>query len=372
MKKYDKSSLIRAFVAGLVMSFASFAVAQSDAVRAIYESAASVPTNVAGIRTFPAPPAAFDPLSATDEALASYGFPPRPDRQTDAHGNLLWQRAMTSAKKRWTGNLKPHPEAMSHPAVLKNAPTAGLQGSGAPITLESVNWSGVANTNTLTKWNAKTSFGYVYSQFNVPVVQQPFDVCDGYYDWEVTWNGIDGAKDGTVLQGGSSSQAYCNNNKTAQYYFAWVEWYPSYPIEEVFPVNPGDDVYVATYDTSGGCNPGFVYVEDETTLSWGTYQLNWLNGPCLIGNSAEIIVERPYGDDSQFYPLANYIWDFALSWDYNLKGTENGPGATSASTYIFEMADDDYTQVISVPVVEGKYSVFFYDTGCAYTGGCVF
>jgi hypothetical protein len=36
------------------------------------------------------------------------------------------------------------------------------------------------------------------------------------------------------------------------------------------------------------------------------------------------------------------------------------------------MADDDYTQVISVPVVEGKYSVFFYDTGCAYTGGCVF
>jgi hypothetical protein len=175
-----------------------------------------------------------------------------------------------------------------------------------------------------------------------------------------------------VLQGGSSSQAYCKSNKTAQYYFAWVEWYPSYPIEEVFPVNPGDDIYVSTYDTSGGCNPGFVYVEDETTLSFGTYQLNWLNGPCLIGNSAEIIVERPFGDNNNYYPLANYIWDFALSWDYNLKGTENGPGSTASSTYIFDMVDDGYTQVISVPVVEGKYSVYFYDTGCAYTGGCVF
>jgi hypothetical protein len=61
-----------------------------------------------------------------------------------------------------------------------------------------------------------------------------------------------------------------------------------------------------------------------------------------------------------------------LSWDYNLKGTENGPGSTASSTYIFDMVDDGYTQVISVPVVEGKYSVYFYDTGCAYTGGCVF
>jgi len=80
----------------------------------------------------------------------------------------------------------------------------------------------------------------------------------------------------------------------------------------------------------------------------------------------------PGNPRSDYYPLANYIWDFALSWDYNLKGTESDPGSTATSTYIFDMVDDDYTQVISVPVVEGKYSVYFYDTGCAYTGGCVF
>jgi hypothetical protein len=221
-------------------------------------------------------------------------------------------------------------------------------------------------------WNPKLSFKTVYSQFNVPVVQQAFDVCDGGYDWEVTWNGIDGAKDGTVLQGGSSSQAYCNNNKTAQYYYAWVEWYPSYPILEEFAVNPGDDMYVETYAVSGGCHPGFVFVEDETTLAYGTYQINWQSGPCLIGNSAEIIVERPSGDKGQYYPLANYIWDFALSWDYIGKGSEFGPGDTSTLTDIVHMEDDNFDQIISVPVVEGAYSVYFYDTGCAYTGGCVF
>ena len=36
------------------------------------------------------------------------------------------------------------------------------------------------------------------------------------------------------------------------------------------------------------------------------------------------------------------------------------------------MVDDNDTQVISYAVVEGKYSVYFYDTGCGYTGGCVF
>jgi hypothetical protein len=360
-------------IAVLACSLTTTAVAQSDAARAIYESAATVQTNIEGIRTFPAAPAEFNPLAASDEALASYGFPPRPDKVNDAHGYALWAGAMLRAKKRWNGELKSHPEATTRPVQLsKNQPPALAGNSATPVTFRSPNWSGVANTNKLTKWNSKTSFGSVFSQFNVPVVQQSFDVCDGGTDWEVTWNGIDGTGSGDVLQGGSSSQAICKNNKTSQNYYAWVEWYPSYFVTEVFPVNPGDDMYVETYDTSGGCNPGFVFVEDETTLAFGTFQLNWKSGPCLIGNSAEIIVERPFGDNNNFYPLANYIWDFALSWDFTLKGIEFGPGATNPTTQVFQMIDDNDTQVISLPVVEGKYSVFFYDTGCAYTGGCVF
>lgn len=265
------------------------AAAQSDAARLIYDSAATIETNIAGVRTFPSPPADFQPAKASDEALAMYGFPPRPDKQANPRGYAMWERAMMGAKKRWNGQLKPHPEAMSHPMQLAKHQPAQLNGSGTPVTYNSPNWSGIANGNTLTKWNSKTSFTTVFSVFNVPVVQQPFGACDGYYDWEVTWNGIDGFKNQTVLQGGSSSQAYCKNGSTAQYYAAWVEWWPSYPILEVFNVNPGDDIYVETYDVSGGCNPGHVYIEDETTLAYGTYQLDWQTGPCLVGNSAEIL-----------------------------------------------------------------------------------
>ncbi len=370
MRRSITSVVMAIAVMAFVGSLTIFAAAQSDAARMIYESAATVQTNIAGIRTFPAPPADFNPQAASDEALASFGFPPRPDKENDAHGYALWARAMSGARKRWTGELKSHPEVKTSPVILGKKPQSELSATSAsPVTYSSSNWSGVANTVKITKWNPKTSFSAVYSEFNVPVVQQAFDVCDGGTDWEVTWNGIDGTGSGDVLQGGSSSQALCKNNKTSENYFAWIEWYPSYFVTEVFAVNPGDDMYVESYDTSGGCNPGFVFVEDETTLAYGTFQLNWLSGPCLLGNSAEIIVERPGGSNG-LYPLANYIWDFALSWDYNLKGTEFGPGATSPTTQIFDMYDDGFTQVISYPVVEGKYSVWFGDTGCAYTGGC--
>lgn len=348
-------------------------VAQSDAARSLYASSATISTNIEGIRSFPAPPESFNALTASDETLAMYGFPPRPDPQANARAYAGWQRAMMHAKTRVTAPLKPHPEGVLGPARLaRKQPTADSSGGSAvPLQYNSPNWSGVANSNKLKKWSTLTSFNRVYSEFNVPVVEQSFDVC-GPIQWEVTWNGIDGALDGTVLQGGSSSQAMCSGGVQTQNYYAWVEWYPSYPIVEVFGVNPGDDIYVATYTNSGGCNPGYVYVEDETTLAYGTYQLNWLTGPCLEGNSAEIIVERPYGDSTPtgYYPLANYIWDFALSWDYTAKGTEFGPGATTTSTLVFTMVDDAEDQQISIPEQEGKYSMFFWDTNCAYTGGC--
>jgi hypothetical protein len=348
------------------------AMAQSSAVSSLYRSSATISTNIDGIKTYPAPPANFSALTASDETLAMYGLPPRPDSQANPKAYASWQRAMAHAKSRVNGSLTPHPEGVLGPAQLsRKQPMAQAAGaSGVPAQYDSLNWSGVANSNKLRKWSA-TSFNQVFSEFNVPVVEQSFDVC-GPIQWEVTWNGIDGALDGTVLQGGSSSQAYCKNGVQTQNYYAWVEWYPSYPIVEVFAVNPGDDIYVDTYSNDGGCSPGNVFVEDETTLSYGTYQLNWVSGPCLIGNSAEIIVERPYGDNnaSGFYPLANYIWDFALSWDYTAKGVEAGPGATTPTTLVFTMLDDGEDQQISIPEQEGKYSVFFWDTNCAYTGGC--
>jgi hypothetical protein len=38
---------------------------------------------------------------------------------------------------------------------------------------------------------------------------------------------------------------------------------------------------------------------------------------------------------------------------------------------LVNMYDDAFDQIISVPAAQGKYGMFVYDTGCAYTGGCV-
>ena len=92
----------------LICTFPSATSAQNDtaAVRAMYQTSATVPTNLPGVRRFPDPPVGFDPVSASDIELASYGFLPRPDAQADPNGYARWSRAMKMAKNHWTGDLK--------------------------------------------------------------------------------------------------------------------------------------------------------------------------------------------------------------------------------------------------------------------------
>jgi hypothetical protein len=94
MKKINKfATMLLTAVSGLGLSISSSA--QSTEALALYESAATIPTNIEGIRTFPAPPANFQPLTASDEELAAYGFPPRPDQKGDPDSYRVWARAMS-------------------------------------------------------------------------------------------------------------------------------------------------------------------------------------------------------------------------------------------------------------------------------------
>jgi hypothetical protein len=371
------SSVVIVIATMVTVALTNPATAQDrERVGPIYDAAAAVRTNIDGVRTFVAPPANFDAVNATDETLATYGFPPRPNKDTDPVSFARWAKAMVASKVRWTGELK-RTGAYSRPARPAAPPAtaaAATAGSATPATLFYYNWSGFVNTNTLTKYNAKTSFYYVVSEFNVPAVNPPS--CDGGYDWEVSWNGIDGNQDGNaLLQGGSSSQVYCKGTDESWSYYAWVEWWPAYSILEEFTVNPGDDMYVETWDTSA--TQGYVYLVDETTGVSGIYGLTPNGGAGLIGNSAEYIVERPCCRSGNDYPLANYVWDFwANSWAYNFttydagKATTFYPGSTAATTDLVEMVNDQDSEVISIPTAQGKYGVFFEATGCTTGGGC--
>jgi hypothetical protein len=371
-------------LAALAIGFTTPAAAQSSAARAVYDASAAVPTNVPGVRTFNPPPAGFNPLTATDEEIATYGFPPRPP-QSDVEHNAQWARAMAAAKNRWNGELR-ITDIYHGPKRAATAPLAvSALSASAPTTGYSTNWSAFINTNTLTKWSKTSSFYMVVSEFNVPVAQQAFkssayesgNICDGGWDMESSWNGIDGDLDQhALLQGGTASASSCVEGSTPQtMYWAWIEWWPNSSIGE-FYVNPGDDFYVATWETSA--TQGYVTLEDLTLQTWATYSLQPPAGkPGLIGNSAEYVVERPCCRNNGLYPLANYVQDYwANSWavtyyDYDKDiATPYYPGSISTSNYLINMVDDTGKYTISVPKAQGKNGILFQTQECAYIGGC--
>jgi len=377
MKYRMVASLFIGVVVVLLNSF-PMAAQLSDVARHTYVTAATVPTAVPGVYTYPEPPANFNKIQASDEDLAKYGLPPRPaDKNSRAYKD--WVRAM-SVPFHLVNNMREMPESHG-PAKPAKGPAGAL--SNGPTQFISPNWSGSAVTNTAKTWTT-TNFGYVYQVWNVPAAITPFGApcSDGSYWYESSWDGLDGAfgKEGDVVQGGTTSftDGYCDGIGPS--YWAWVEWYPSYNSIFEFYVNPGDDMYVESYDTEGGTNPGNVYVEDITLQIAASVSLTYVSGPAELGSSAEWIVERPCciasGDP---YPLTNYIYDFFDdTFATNVAGTvEYYPGSTAASTQEIFMSNDAGSEVISYPIglgttgFQGKYSIWFSDDNCAYSGGCV-
>jgi hypothetical protein len=303
-------------------------------------------------------------------------LPQRPDKATDAKGYQVWEQAMLAAKHRAPAKLtaKPYSSVSMSGGKLQSEAI-----SGKPGTATATNWSGIASTNKLKTWNNKTSFDEVLSVFNVPVAQPPFGACANGITgpfYEVSWNGIDGFfgnANGDVVQGGSFSAADCEGDTE---YFAWVEWFPSYSILEVFGVHPGDDMYAITYGEPGTSNQ-FVFVEDITLQEFGTYELPWVSGPGLIGGSAEYIVERPCcASGGVPLALANYIYDFFnFDFAFDVAGKQFNAGSQATTNYNITMVNDNGTQDISgvgagTAGEQGLESLWFFDENCAYSGGC--
>jgi len=342
----------------------NFTLAQSQSTLKSYDIYANVPTNIEGIHTFAPPPAGFDPISASDEELAMYGFPPRPHKDTDPEAYRVWAKGASSARVRSTAPLK-----VTNRFNMPYQP--GLSQS------QSTNWSGFVNTKPkLTEWNDERSVAQVVSVFNVPTVHEPFGVCINSDYSASFWNGIDGflgSGSNDVLQGGVEGDTTCVNGFNEPTYYAWIEWFPN-PETPVFGANPGDTILVLTWDT----NPttGYVHIIDETTETYGTWQLTPPSGTTLTGNSAEWIVERPTINGS-LTPLANYTEDFwaqSYGWDFyhqnNNLPANLYPGSKSDNNYLVTMTNNSGSQDISFPTAEGLTGIYFQVENCAYSGGC--
>jgi hypothetical protein len=303
---------------------------------------ATIALNLAGATAPATPPATFNPLSASDAELLQFGFPHRPDAAVDPAGYQLWAKAMSALKKRIIPELRV--KTIQH---RPNMPAQAEQPAfaAANTVAQSSNWSGYVDTNTLTKFNAKSSFSTITAEYVVPNVSNAS--CDNGWDYASEWVGIDGWSNGDVLQAGSDSDAYCSGPLTGVSYYAWFEWFPNYETQITnLPVESGDDMYVEVQATSA--TTGMVFIENLNLGIGGSINMTAPSGTKLIGSSAEWIVERP-GVNGSLATLPNYTADyFSAASALNFANKLFAPGATE-----IDMVGGAGT-VISQPVLLGK------------------
>jgi hypothetical protein len=319
-----------------------------------------LPTNLPGVFTFPPPPAGFDPIHSSDEDLLGYGFPPRPNPFHAPRAYSAWARAAGRAKTRIMPRLERtdirHMPMMRAAASIANSTNA-----------TSSNWSGEAVLNNATSFGS-TSYYSIWGEFNVPLAQQAFGVCNGGTDYAATWIGIDGYGSDDVLQAGTASDATCISGANVPSYYPWYEWYPNYEIMITnLSISAGDDIDVQVVAFSS--TTGAAYLTDETTDRSVTMYFSAPAGVQLAGNSAEWVVERP-SVNSTLATLTNYVTDFMVDTVALLNnGTAvwGGTGAPGNPSYAITMLDNAGRPISAPSASAGSYSaeLVLHDEGSA-------
>jgi hypothetical protein len=384
MKTQDKfAKLVALAVLGtLLLSLSTLATAESDTVRALYVSAANVPTNIPGIRTYAEPPKGFNPLTATDVELATYGFPPRPDKQAEPDYYAAWERAMKAAKIRWNGELKPVLDG-EHAVISATSSVSpdAVDSEAVHLYSADVNGSGVVLQNKQSTWSSKNSFDYVYADATVPTAELPFgnSTCTANDYKTFIFVGIDSSIPAVGsnlygltpgLQGGFYGVVPCPTSSGAPFYFAEFGW--QYPLSRGFAVSPGDVVF--SFVQAFGPTSGSVYIEDITAATGASYSITTSG---LVGQNAGWLVMRPccVPSTDELYPLANTNSIFMTGAAATGSSSAYYPGSQAASTILLTMTDDGDDQNIETvnqgsTGYEGLHSLFFNTTGCAAAYGC--
>jgi hypothetical protein len=276
-------------------------------------------TNVAGVTTIAAPPKGFNPLTASDQDLEYYGFPPRPDQIAAPKAFATWQKAMSASRSRVRPILDVT-KNMASPATMQAA-AAPPSGNAGPAT--SPNWAGYVNENGVTAYGS-SSFYYTIADYDVPNVRQAH--CDGTWDAAITAVGIDGWGSGDVLQAGTIGEAYCSGITRSAYYYAMYEWYPyGWTTITSLSVAPGDEMFVEVWNTSS--TSGHAYVLNISTSQYVIVSFSAPPGVHLVGNSAEWGMYL-YGG---LATRTNYISEYlSNTYAYNFGYSAVDPGSTSS------------------------------------------
>jgi len=227
------------------------------------------------IASTPQPPATFDPLSASDEDLATYGFPQRPSAANDL---AQWQDEMSL----WR-------------------PTKDIgecQTARRATHYQNPIWSG---------YDADSSSSTYYRAVQGDYAQPSKHSTSCTPNEEVSWVGLGGYHTARLIQTGTGIN-------TSGGYYAWYEYLNAsggIPIT-VLPsvtVHAGDSIHLYVVHQTSGSGQTTFYVADNTT---GTSQSKIINlgSSYYDGYSAEFIDERP----SYIYGPTNLTNFYRVNW----------------------------------------------------------
>ena len=324
------------------------------------ETAAMNQTNMAGVVAYTQPPLGFDPLTASDAALAQYGFPPRPDSQSAPAAYANWRKLVATPQTRIT-DPELQPTNTYHRPAQNLAPQGQLQTPADAFPFTSSNWSGYAISASFGTFNFDNAA--VYAEYVVPIAQQSAGACTGSWVYSAQWIGFDGFGSGDVLQAGSEANAYClgGNRKTA--YYGVYEWYPAGAVKiQKFRVKPGDLMDLEVWYTSASPS-GHLYFINYTTQQSVTIGFKQPAGASFAGNSVEWVVERPTLG-SNYSTLSHYVAAPFNNAYAMVNGASYYPGSSPDGT-IYNITMVSGTTPISVVNLYGNSTLWFYEVGPA-------
>lgn len=249
-------------------------------------SGSAVPGWAEPVHVFSAPPAGFNPLKASAQQLAAYGFPPKPANAVDLH---TWEVAVTGPLD-W---VPPNPQ-FAVGSLDSNA--SASPDSGVTSTNCNGNWAGY---EALSSSNGGIQYAFSEANWVQPSVDSNPTYSNSSWDTGApsvgVWTGVGAASSGEYIQAG----VWAASTQTASYRFVTQNYPYQKTVDPEGPVvSPGDSIYVSvsfdpnTYDTN-------FWLENVTTNKVSSFT-NYT--PDYSGSAADFIVEYPSVAFSSYFP----------------------------------------------------------------------
>jgi hypothetical protein len=260
------------------------------------------------VKTF-RPPDGFDPLTADNDDLQRYGFPPRPDdpRQQARYETVL---------KRLKGKLNYIEPTLRRNTEMFHGPRRRI--SDAVET--STNWSG-----GVVFAPSGQSFSWLQGDWVIPDVDAP---TENQWYYCANWIGLDGDGSGDVCQAGIECEVYRSGTSITRNIYPWWEWFPESEVMiSNLTVSPGDMVTLVLCAGPGaGSTNATAYFTNRTTGDATSVGFTAPGQTTLVGNCAEWVVEAPTVGGQQS-AMADYGEVFFSVCEAFL-GTVGGGGST--------------------------------------------